>query len=89
MSNMIAEMARVISPVYGFIFRSIRMGLLTDTVHVDLTVRTVKGIYMYRKDHTMEATIFTPWSKKEIPFPSFRQKIQAFKDDEKHNMMMP
>ena len=65
-------MAREISPACDFIFSSIRTSLPTDMVDVDLTIRTVKGIYMYRKDHTAESTIFTPWSKKVIPFPSFR-----------------
>ena len=65
-------MAREISPIFDFIFRSIRTGLLTDKVDVDLTIWTVKGIYMYRKDHTTESTIFTTWSKKVIPVPSLR-----------------
>ena len=59
-------MAREISPICDFIFRSKRTCLQTDTVDIDLNVRTVKGIYTYRKDHTMESTIFTPWGKKVI-----------------------
>ena len=46
-------------------------------------------MYMYRKDHPAEFTIFTQWSKKVIPFPSLRWKIQAFKDDKKQNTMIP
>ena len=65
-------MAREISPVCNFIFSSIRISLLTDTVDIDLRVT---GIYTYHKDNTMELTIFTPWSKSVIPFPSLRQKI--------------
>ena len=76
-------MAREISPVCDFIFWLIRTSLLTDMVDMDLTVRTVKGIYTYKKDHTMESTVFTLWSKKIIPFPSLIQKTQAFKDDKK------
>ena len=41
----ITEMAREISPICDFIFRSIRNSLLTDMVDVDLTIQTVKGIY--------------------------------------------
>ena len=52
-----------------------------DTVDIDLTTQTVKGIYMYRKDHTAESMIFTLWSKKVIPSPSLRWKIQAFQDE--------
>ena len=82
-------MARDISPICDFIFGSIRTSLLVDMVHVDLTILTVKGIYMYRKDHTTESIIFTPRSKKVLPFPSFRWKIQAFQDDKRQKTTMP
>ena len=58
-------------------------------VDIDFTIGTVKGIYTYRKDHTTEPMIFTPWSKKEIPFPSLRWKIQAFQDDKRQEMKLP
>ena len=82
-------MAREISPVCDFIFGSIHTSLPTDMVDVELTTRTVKGIYMYHKDHTAEMTIFTLWSKSVIPFPSLRGKIQTFKDNIRQQMMMP
>ena len=50
-------MAREISPICDFIFGSIRTSLPMDTVDVDLTIWTVKGIYTYRKDHTAESMI--------------------------------
>ena len=74
-------MAREISPVCDFIFRSIRTGLLTDTVDEELMVRMVKGIYMYRKDYTAESMVFSPWSRTIIPFPSLQRKIQAYQDE--------
>ena len=55
----ITDMAREISPVCDIIFGSIRTSLLTDMVDVDLTIQTVKGIYMYRKDHTTESIIYS------------------------------
>ena len=60
-----------------------------DTVDVDLTIRMVKGIYMYRKDHTAESMIFTPWCKNVIPFPSLRSKIHVFQDDKRHMTALP
>ena len=66
-------MARKISPVCDFIFGSICMSLLMDTVDVELTIRMVKGIYTYRKDHTAESMVFSPWSRTVIPFPSLRR----------------
>ena len=85
----IVEMAREISPICHFISGSIMTCLLTDMVDIDLTIRTVKGIYTYRKDNTTKSMIFTPWSKKVIPFPSLRWKIQAFQDDKRQNMKTP
>ena len=64
-------MAREISPVCDFIFQSIWTGLPTDTVDVELTVRMVKGIYTYRKDHMAKSMVFLPWTRTIIPFPSF------------------
>ena len=73
-------MAREISPICDCIFYSIRTGLPTDTVYVELIVRTVKGIYMYRKDHMDKSMVFSPWSRTVIPFPSLQRKIQAYQD---------
>ena len=80
-------MAREISSICDFIFGSLCTGLLTDTVDVELTIRTGKGIYTYCKDHTVESTVFSLWSKSVIPFPSLRCKIQAFQDDNSKQMM--
>ena len=51
-------MAREISPVCDFIFGSICTSLPTDTVDMELMIRTVKGIYTYRKDHIAESMGF-------------------------------
>ena len=74
-------MAREISPMCDFIFSSICMSLPTDMVNVELTIRTVKGIYTYRKDHTAKSTVFSPWSRTITPFPLLCRKIQAFQSE--------
>ena len=74
-------MAREISLVCNFIFRLIHTSLPTDTVDVELTIRMVKGIYTYRKDHTTESRVFSPCSRTVIHFPSLCRKIQAFQDE--------
>ena len=71
-------MAREISPVCDFIFSSIYTSLPTDTVNVELMIRTVKGIYTYRKDHTAKSIVFSPWSRIVTSFPSLCRKIKAF-----------
>ena len=75
------NIAREINPVCNLFFGFMHKNLPTDTVDVELTIRMVKGIYIYHKDHTAESTIFTLWSKSVTPFPSLRKKIKAFKED--------
>ena len=74
-------MAREISPICDFIFVSICTGLPMDTVDVELTIRMVKGIYTYRKDHMAESMVFSPWSRTIIPFPSLCKKIPVSQDE--------
>ena len=74
-------MAREISPVCNFIFGSICTGLLTATVDVEMMIRMVKGIHTYRKDHTVESMVISPWSMTVIPFPSLCKKIPVFQDE--------
>ena len=74
-------MAREINPVCDFFFGFMCTNLPIDMVDMELTIRMVQGIYIYRKDHTAESTIFTPWSKSVTPFPSIRKKIKAFNED--------
>ena len=81
------KMAREISPVGDFIFGSLCTCLLTNMVDVELTIKMVKEIYTYHKDHMAESTIFSPWSMGVIHFPSLRCKIQAFQDDSSKQMM--
>ena len=50
-------MAREISPVCDLIFGLIRTCLLTDTVDVDLTVRTVK-VYTHTERITLWSLLF-------------------------------
>ena len=53
-------MAREISPVCNFIFRSKWTGLPTDTVDVEPTIRIVKSIYTYMNDHMAKSMVFIP-----------------------------
>ena len=81
-------MAHKIRPICDLLFGSIKMNLPTDMVDVELTVWMIKGIYTYRKDHTIESTILAPWSKKVTPFPSLRCKIQVYKDNQRNERVL-
>ena len=80
-------MAREISLVCDFIFSSIHMSLQTCTVDVELMIRTVKGIYTYRKDHTAKSMVFSLWSRTVTPFPLLCRKIQAFQSKSRQTTM--
>ena len=81
-------MAREINAECNFFFGFMHTNFPVDTVDVELTLRTVQGIYIYHKDHTMETTIFTSASKSVTPFPSLRKKIKAFKEESKGQMTL-
>ena len=82
-------MAREVNLVCDFFLGFMHTNLPMDTVDIELTLRTVQGIYIYRKDHTGETTIFTLWSKSVIPFSSLRKKIKAFKEDTRGQTTSP
>ena len=72
-------MAREIRPICDFIFGSIWTGLPTDTVDIELTIRTVKGIYTYRKDHIVKSTVFSPCCRTIIPSPHCTKRFKCIK----------
>ena len=82
-------MAREVNLVCDFFFGFMHTNLPADTVDVELTLRMVQGIYIYRKDYTAETTIFTLWSKSVTPFPSLMKKIKAFKEDTRGQTTSP
>ena len=48
---MLQKMAREIIPVCDFFFGFVCTNLPSDMVDIELTIRMVKGIYTYHKDH--------------------------------------
>ena len=49
-------MARQVNLVCNFFFGFMHTNLPVDTVDIELTLRTVQEIYIYRKDHTDTAS---------------------------------
>ena len=78
-------MAQEINLVCDFFFGFMHTNLPAD---MELTIRTVQGIYIYHEDHTAESAIFTPWNKSVTPFPSPRKKIKAFKEDSRGQLTL-
>ena len=63
-------MVHEISPICNFLFGSIKMNILTDTVDVGLTVWKVKGIYTQERPHCGVHDIYPVEQKGDtVPLP--------------------
>ena len=71
-------MACELKPACDF-FSFLQCSLPRDTIDVALTVRTVQGIQLFRKDHTVETANCSPWSIWMKLFPPLQKKIKAYK----------
>ena len=54
-----------------------------DIIDVEIMVRTIQGIYTFRKDHNTESSTCSPWSRQMQPFPSLCKKIKALEEEKK------
>ena len=73
-------MACDLKPTCDFIFGFLKCTLPQDIIDVELTVRKVKEIHTFRKDHTTESAT---WSREMKPFPCLRKKVEAFGEEKK------
>ena len=78
---MASEMKHACDFVFGFLQYTLPM----DTIGVELMVRMVKGIHMFRQDHMTEAATYRPWIRWMKPFPSLQKKIKAYKEKRNEN----
>ena len=74
-------MACDLKPACAFFFGYLRCSIPVDTIDVELTVRTVKGIHTFRKDHTSEQATCRPLSRQMTPLLSLRKKIEEFEEE--------
>ena len=76
-------MACDLKPSCDSLFGYFCCALPEDTIDIELTVRTVKGIHTFWKDHTTQSTTCSPCSRQMKPFPSLCRKIQALKEEKR------
>ena len=55
-----------------------------DIIDVEFTVRTMKGISTYRRDHTTQASSCSLWSAWVKPFPSLIRKIENYLEERRN-----
>ena len=60
------------------------MSTAEDTIDIEITVRTLKGIHTFRKDLAMQSSMCSPWYSQIRPFPSLLRKME-----EKRNTANP
>ena len=49
-----------------------------DTIDVEITVRTLKGILTFRKDCSSQSSVCSPWGSCVKPFPSLHEKMADY-----------
>ena len=59
----------------NFLLGYFTCSLLEDTIDVDLTVCTLKGIHTFRKDRNTQLSRCSPWGTEMKPFPSLKKKM--------------
>ena len=59
-------------------FYIVQCQLLEDTIDVEITMRTLKGIHIIRKDHNSQSSVCSPWGSHMKPFPSLHKKMADY-----------
>ena len=67
----------------NFFFSFLQCSHLRDTIDIELTVRTVKEIHIFRKDQTVKTATRSPLSRQMKLFPSLQKKIEAYKGEKR------
>ena len=49
-----------------------------ETMHVEVKVKTVRGIHTFRRDHTTQVISCKPWSPRLYPYSSILRKMLTY-----------
>ena len=79
------RMACVLANLCNFLNGSFQCQLLEDTIDVEVTVRTMKGIHTIKRAHTTQVISCRPWSSQLCPFSSLVKMMKACIEDEESN----
>ena len=72
-----AEWLATWHPQCNFLYGFFQCQLLEDTIDIEITVRTLKGIHTLKKDRSTMYHHCSPWGSQVHPFPSFMKKMEA------------
>ena len=71
---MASELAMKCDLEHGFL----KCALPEDTINVDLTVCTLKGIHTFKKDYKSQTSKCSLWGAEVNPCPTLRNKMVEF-----------
>ena len=71
-------MACVFTPQCNFLYGYFWCQLLEDTIDLEVTVRTMKGIHSFRRDHSTQIISCKPWTPNHCPYSSLTKKMRTY-----------
>ena len=80
-------MACNLAPQCKFLYGHFQFDIPEDTIDVEITVQTLKGIHNFRKDHTTQQKFTcSPWGSQVKPFPSLRKKMRDYMEERQNSL---
>ena len=76
--KLIFQMAWILCPKCNFLHSYFRCQLPTETVDVEVKVKTMQRIHMFRRDRTSHVIKCNPWSTRLHPYPSLVWKMRTY-----------
>ena len=73
-------MACSLNPQCNFLYGFFKCNPLEDTMGVEVTLRTLKRIHNFRRDHATQSSMCSPWGSLVKPFPLLLRKMEAYMD---------
>ena len=71
-------MACILKPECNFLHWYFRCLLPLETVDVEVKVKTMRGIYMFRRGNTTQVILCNLWSTRLHPYPSLIRKMKTY-----------
>ena len=71
-------MACILRPECNFLHGYFRCQLPVEMVDIEVKVKMMQGIHMFRRDRTSQVIKCNPWSTRLHPYPSLIQKMKTY-----------
>ena len=71
-------MACILKSECNFLHGNFRCLLTLETVDVEVKVKTLRGIYTFRRDRTTQVILCNPWSTRLCSYPSLIRKMKTY-----------